>query len=309
MSLGLGNDELLSRFDSLVANGIITHHPSRVTEFEQKGFRFRYEVTNSLAGKKAAELAFIVPELREQSNSRPGTPPQTFGPGSDIGNAHPDLLVSTINDTHLVVMNKFPVFRPQLLLLTIDSFQRQHQPLSLADLQAAWTLLASTGNRFYVMFNGGFTAGASRHHKHLQVLPHPDAPGLDMSWWGLFPDREQAMPVSSVPFIHFLHRFSKPAVTALEVFDVYLRFLGDRRHVLALPDDQVEVPHNVVITKRWIVVIPRSKENIDGTTANSAGMMGSVWLNNEQQLEKWIAQGPSWVLSQLGLSAGELPTT
>lgn len=41
MSLNLGTEELLSRFDGLVANGIITHHPSQVTEFEDNGFRVR----------------------------------------------------------------------------------------------------------------------------------------------------------------------------------------------------------------------------------------------------------------------------
>lgn len=267
-------------------------------------------MTSSLAGKKAAELAFKIPELRQdQPDSRSASPLKTFGPGSDIGNAHPELLVSTINDTHLVVVNKFPVFRPQLLLLTVDSYQRQWQPLSLADLQAAWVLLTETGDRFYIIFNGGFTAGASRNHKHMQVLPHPEASGRDKSGWMLFPDLEPIAHTSSVPFVHFLYRFNDSAASAAEVFDIYQQFLSDCRRALAVPDDQIEVPHNTVITKRWIVVIPRSKENIDGTTANSAGMMGSVWLNNEAQLEKWLAQGPSWVLSQLGLPAAKLPST
>ena len=67
--------------------------------------------------------------------------PTSFGPGSDIANGHPDLLVQMPNDTHLLVINKFCIARPQLLLLTADSYRRRPKALSQADLAAAWTVL------------------------------------------------------------------------------------------------------------------------------------------------------------------------
>ncbi|EXJ93912.1 hypothetical protein A1O1_02305 [Capronia coronata CBS 617.96] len=307
MSLNLDHDHerLLSRFDSLVASGVVTYHPSRVTEIEDHGFKFRYEITESLAGKPAAELAIRAPELTPAQLS--ASRPQTFGSGSDIPNAHPDLLITTINDTHLLVVNKFAVFRPHLLLLTVDSYQRQHLPLSLVDLKAARTFLTNTQDRFYVIFNCGVNAGASRSHKHMQVLPHPDALPPTAQGWRLFPDYDPPLVSGSIPFVYFIRHFERSAVSGPELFDAYTHLLLKCRRVLNIPDDQVECPHNVVITTKWILTIPRSKENVDCTTANSAGMMGSVWLRNEKQLEKWMAQGPAWVLSQLGLPAEELP--
>ncbi|EXJ92175.1 hypothetical protein A1O3_00725 [Capronia epimyces CBS 606.96] len=305
MSRELDYDGLLSRFDSLVASGVVSHQVSRETEVEDNGVKFKYEITESLTGKPAAGQALASPKQAPTHNAV--SRPETFGPGSDIANVHPDLLITTIHDTHLLVVNKFSVFRPHLLLLTVDSYQRQPEPLSQADLEAAWKLLTETDGRFYVIFNCGLAAGASRSHKHMQAIPHPDALQPSACGWRLFPDYDPPLPPHSIPFVHFIHRFDNHVVSGPELFDVYLRLLGDCRRALTIPDEQAECPHNVVLTEKWIVTIPRSKENVGGTTANSAGMMGSVWLRDEQQLEQWKAQGPAWVLSQLG-SPNEKPS-
>lgn len=264
----------------------------------------RYEISESLAGKSAAELALQAPESHEAHDA--ASRPETFGPGSDIANAHPDLLITTINSTHLLVVNKFSVWRPQLLLLTVDSYQRQHLPLSQDDLRAAWTLLTQTDGQFYVFFNCGSKAGASRSHKHMQVVPHPDTLPATARKWRLFPDYDPPWSPHSIPFMHFIHRFEGPRVLETEISRVYRQHVSSCRRALKISDEQAACPHNAVLTKKWIVTIPRSRENVDGTTANSAGMMGSIWLRDEKQLEKWMAQGPAWVLSQLGLPTGGL---
>ena len=83
--------------------------------------------------------------------------------------------------------------------------------------------------------------------------------------------------------------------------------LAQTRDALSIPVDDSEsiCPHNVVLTKEWIMLIPRRSNDFEGVTANAACMVGSVWLMKEAQLDRWRALGPNKVLSQLGVPALE----
>ena len=65
------------------------------------------------------------------------------------------------------------------------------------------------------------------------------------------------------------------------------------------------MPHNVILTKDYIVLIPRrvaTTDGIEGHIINATGMMGLSWAQTEQQLEGWKKTGPAKVLSELGFS-------
>ena len=79
---------------------------------------------------------------------------------------------------HKLILNKYCVVRPQLVLHTID-FESQDEILNVDDFNAAWLALTSLGDKYMVIFNGGKDAGASLNHKHLQVLPRPGKGGLE----------------------------------------------------------------------------------------------------------------------------------
>lgn len=83
------------------------------------------------------------------------------------------LFVADAPPAHVVLLNKFPVMAGHLLLVTA-AYEAQSSLLTAADLDAAWAVLAGVdGLAFY---NSGRMAGASQHHKHLQVVPTPLAP-------------------------------------------------------------------------------------------------------------------------------------
>ena len=70
-------------------------------------------------------------------------------------------------------------------------------------------------------------------------------------------------------------------------------------------DEAEDFPHNVILTRDWTVLIPRTKatvEGLEGHVVNATGMMGLVWCGNEAQLEGWKKVGPEKVLAQLGLA-------
>lgn len=188
------------------------------------------------------------------------------------------------------------MFRPQLLLLTSDSYRRQWEPLEADDLAAACVVLdALREASLFVIYNCGMKGGASRQHKHLQVLPRPPR---------LFPDSEKDS--RAVPYRFFL-RHLDVELGSLEgqrkLFEIYKELLAEAKDSLGGSLDGDYIPHNVALAKEWLVVIPRRNADFEGITTNTPGIMGSVWLTSEEQLEQWKQSGPKRILAGLGVPA------
>lgn len=230
-----------------------------------------------------------------------------FGPGSDIANDHPDICITTVNGTHLLTFNKFPVFRTMLLLLTVDSYRRQHEPLALEDLDAGWTVIDNLKAEHYVFYNCTFLAGASRQHKHVQIVPAPGSSEEYAAGYRFFPDYEGPdVEAWEPPFIYFLHRFEKAKPDAAYLLAKYVELLQKARVALKLPADEEQVPHNFILTKRWMMIIPRRAKVSFELTANSAGMLGSMYIASQEQLDAWKEAGPANVVAGLGIARNEL---
>jgi ATP adenylyltransferase len=320
MPLNLSYEDICAKFDRLITNGIITYQPSKPILVTDNRMIVRPHHTNSLTSPLInLQFSFHLVETlktKPQAEDAPETAksslingvscqPISFGPGSDIANDHPDMCITTVNRTHYLVMNKFPVFRPMLLLLTVDSYRRQHEPLALDDMEAGWSAICGLKEEHYVFFNCGVLAGSSREHKHLQVVPAPGRhEGYDERFKWFPDDDEQTGP----GFVHYLQRFDELPGNRLEggnqLLEIYLRLLQQTREALDLSAD-VPCPHNFVLTRRWLVVIPRRAKEFHGITANSAGMMGSVYIWTQEQLDAWKRIGPMNVLRGLGLPKGE----
>ncbi|KAK7885373.1 hypothetical protein LTR67_010551 [Exophiala xenobiotica] len=294
------HEDILSAFDDLVARNIVLYGPETVVNLVDDDFqlsestvieteKFEFHICPALASKPSTVNAATEDGL--------GQLPK-YGPGSDLVDADPLLKVAEVSSTHLLVLNRFCVFRPQFLILTRDSFKRQTEILDVHDLSAAWTVLQNLEQDCFVMFNCGNEAGCSRLHKHMQVIPCSGG-------FTLFPDRDNNKV--KVPFTHFLRRIQnggklstvQGAISLVEVYQELLEaaFSGKKHsnnHAVQYH------PHNVVLTKRWLMVIPRTKAAVHGASANAAGMMGMVWVTSEHELQCWKEQGLSNVLGELG---------
>lgn len=201
-------------------------------------------------------------------------------------------MLANVNDTHLLVANLYCVFRPQLLLLTKDTYRRQYEPLDADDLGAAQAVLVSAKYLYYAMFNCCAMAGASREHKHMHILPLED----DSQPAGM-PSLEKR--IETFPFQSF--RSPVESSDPEELVRVYNTLFANTRKALGLSAGVV-CPHNVILTQEWLMLIPRQSNDFHGITSNGAGMIGSVWLQNEAQLKKWTQFGPKKVLSHLGVA-------
>jgi ATP adenylyltransferase/5',5'''-P-1,P-4-tetraphosphate phosphorylase II len=212
-----------------------------------------------------------------------------WGPGSDIFVPDERIIITQLNGTHDLALNAFCVDRPQLLALTRDCYKRQDQPLDYSDFEVALELMRRLP-AMYVIYNCSEAAGCSRMHKHMQGLRGPPHAFDALTTYG---------EAKRVPFQYFAHEFEQ-GFSASSMEEVYARFVGQCRRLLGLSEGDV-CPHNVVLWASWIIVIPRRRAFWEGTSANAAGMAGSVWVPGRELVDNWMRLGPANVLRELGI--------
>jgi ATP adenylyltransferase len=202
----------------------------------------------------------------------------------------PELVIDTLPTGHISVLNKFNVLRHHLLIVT-GTFEPQEALLTVADLDALVRCMAAgDGLGFY---NGGTVAGASQSHKHLQLVPLPLGKGpLPTPVDASIPDRlpvGEIAAVTAFPFQHALVAIDPSAVSRLaagELHQIYRRACSS----VGVVDESR--PYNMLMTRRWMLVVPRSREHWNGVSVNGLGFAGSLLVQNDDELERLRRTGP-----------------
>lgn len=187
-----------------------------------------------------------------------------------------------------------------MLLLTCDGYRRQYEPLDEADFTAVMSALNATKQDYVSFYNCGKDGGCSRLHKHMQLMPLP------ANSFASFLDTDSSE--INVPFRWFHQRFENQPPNPQEVLEVYTRLLSQATKAWEL-SDHIEntipgaaCPHNMILTKRWIIVLPRRKGAINKESgANSLGMLGIIAVATEQEIHNWQQLGLSKALRELGV--------
>jgi ATP adenylyltransferase len=221
-----------------------------------------------------------------------------------------DLFVSDINETHLALLNKFNVVKNHLLIIT-RHFEDQETLLTLKDFESLWICMAEyNGLGFY---NGGGVAGASQRHKHLQMVPLPLAPeGPSVPIQPLITKARFENNLGIIPGFPFLHVFvrlkdelvASPIDAAQTTFDLYSNMLS--KAGLEAPDDKVlktqSAPYCLLITRQWMLLVPRTSEFFESISINSLGFAGSLLVFNKEQMSLLKKEGPMKVLKSVAVS-------
>ncbi|KAF1944211.1 hypothetical protein EJ02DRAFT_103705 [Clathrospora elynae] len=278
----LSEEKLITTFDRLVSEGIIVYGPHESIKVEDEYYPIEFRICSALATKPhtvgASNPAF------NQSRK--------WGPGSDMFCPDERLIITQLNGTHDLALNLFCVDRPQLLLLALDSYKRQHESLDADDFAVMLEVLQRFPS-FYVIFNCGEKGGCSRVHKHLQGLLGPPH---------AFSRLIRKESKRQAPFHYFVHRFEKgfTGTSSSDILTVYAKFIDQSRKLMSI-DEKDTCPHNVVMWHDYIIMIPRRKASTEGASANAGGMMGSVWVTSQEHVDKWLKVGCANVLRELGV--------
>ncbi|OPB36245.1 phosphorylase superfamily protein [Trichoderma guizhouense] len=285
---------ILSKFDKLVNSGLVLYDENQETVQHVDGeLEFQFLLTSALVKKPV-----LGPPSSEKNTEVNGDKAD----GSDISTQ--GFEIGPIGNTHFVIANKFCYARPHLMLLTCDGYRRQYEPLDEAGLEAAQTVLLSMSQDFVVFYNCGQDGGCSRLHKHLQLIPKPPHSFAD------FLDNEaSSSSPPKVPFHWFYQRIDVATTDAKGLTEIYTNLLQQATAVgqgLAQHADSAPLgaacPHNFIMSKGWMIVIPRRRAGINKEAgANALGMLGVIAVATRAEIDNWIRLGLSESLRELGV--------
>jgi ATP adenylyltransferase len=276
-----------------LAHGALQPIRTEQVTVTDSGVRFLVRVVSSLARKA---------EDRERREARDHeVPPDPFLP------YEPELFVAQVSDTHLALLNRFNVIDHHLLIVT-RGFEHQESLLNAADFQALAACMAEYESLGF--YNAGVEAGASQTHKHLQLIPLPLAPeGPALPIEPLIhaaPPRQGIARVPGLALRHALARLDPAGIHpggARMLQDTYRRLL-DSVGLKGLPRDgetRQSGPYNLLLTRGWMLLVPRSRECVASISINALGFAGSLFVRDRTQLETVRRLGPLSLLRAVGL--------
>ncbi len=266
-----------------LASGHLVSIDTRFSVIEHEGMPFVVRVANNLQ-RKANDKQ----QHRTAPAFNPFLPPEA------------QLTVADVSDTHIAILNKFNVVEHHLLIIT-RNFEEQEALLTQSDFEALWRCMDEyEGLGFY---NGGEIAGASQRHKHLQLIPLPLAGSkLPLPVDALIEAGNAGPSICRLATLPFAHRFfsfadSPPHTTtagAALSHACYLEMLKETGiDTVVRGDGQFQsAPYNLLVTRRWMMLVPRSAEFCNGISINAMGFAGSLFVRSEQELESVQQTGP-----------------
>lgn len=283
---------ILERTRGALASGALHPIETRFDFLEQNGVRFLIRIAMNLRRKAEDKSTQACTQRAVRGQFNPFLAPER------------ELLVADISETHLALLNKFNVIDHHLLLIT-RAFEDQDCLLTETDFEALWVCMAEFDALGF--YNGGRVAGASQRHKHLQMIPLPMVPeGPDLPIAPLIDTLPSGGGITRLPSLSFPHAIApippgwlgEPVRAAERTHELYLELLieqgitpwncaGQLRH---------SNPYNLLITREWMLFVPRARERFGSVSVNALGFAGSFFVKDEQEKEAIGKAGPLTVL-------------
>jgi ATP adenylyltransferase len=262
--------------------GAIHVLPTTLEMIEQEGIPFQVRVRGSMGTKQ--------------------TVPSTVNPFLPYD---PDLFVAPISSTHIALLNKFNVVEHHLLIVT-RAFEDQRCQLTQKDCEAL--LIGLTEIDGLAFYNAGREAGASQSHKHLQLVPF-DATIAPLPMEPLFRFAQVDGMIGTVPGLPFRHAYASmdadwtnPDKNCGASFNACYRKL---LHAAGLSVDAtvgshtLTAPYNLLVTRKWMLLVPRSYECFEGISINALGFAGAFLVKDVEQLATLRQFGPMMALRRV----------
>ena len=270
---------LLKRTAHARGCGALQRLPTSMEVIEQDGIAFQVRMVESLAQDK------------KDTGSGAASEANPFLP------CDPDLFLGHLSPTHSAVLNKFNVTKHHLLLVT-RVFEDQRCQLTQRDCEAL--LIALTEIDGLAFYNAGREAGASQAHKHLQLVPLDAIGPLPIE--RLLRVAHVDGMIGMVPGLPFRHAYAPmdPDWTNPDKFSgaslhacyrALLRAAG--LSVDATPGSHATcAPYNLLVTRKWMLLVPRSEECFEGISINALGFGGALLVKDRSQLAALRRAGP-----------------
>ena len=279
---------LLERTAHARKQGAIFSIPTEPEVIYQSGVAFHVRVMTTLAMKALTTAA--------QPNDDPFLPYDH------------DLFVAELSPTHVALLNKFNVVDHHLVIVT-RSFEAQEALLTHEDFAALLICLSEIdGLAFY---NAGPVAGASQRHKHLQLIPLSAFPNSQLPIEPLLRSVKMTSATGTVPSLPYLHTCAPmnpawldpqedSASSLLACYHSLLRSVGLSAQSTT-ESSAPAAPYNLLVTRQWLLLVPRSQEFFEGISINALGFAGALLVKDAAQLAMLRKYGPMSALQRVAL--------
>ncbi|WP_027402364.1 ATP adenylyltransferase family protein [Aphanizomenon flos-aquae] len=249
-------------------SGALKSIPTEVEIFEQDGIKFVVRILENINRKKANQ------EKQNQKTAKTGKEFNPFLPYEEA------LFVADISPTHVCILNKFNVVDYHFLIIT-RTFEPQESLLTLEDFTAMWACLAEFAG--LVFYNGGKLAGASQPHKHLQIVPFAET---DIPISPLVKAAKLDNSLGTIPEFTFVHALTninlgESAEITFKKYHTLLQTLG----IKPLENNIQSGAYNLLMTREWMLIVPRKFEEFESISVNSLGFAGTLLVKNQQQVQ------------------------
>ncbi len=284
--------KLKAQHEYALSTGALQPIDTKVEHLSEEGIQFVVRILASLERKEKA--------LKQQNKAAPSNP---FLPYEK------DLYVTDISSTHLCLLNKFNVVDYHFLIIT-RQFEPQENWLTLPDFEALVCCLADVDGLAF--FNGGTVAGSSQPHKHLQVVPYtpslkafPTESVIDKACTARSEDVCTAEALGFCHAIAPLKPSSSQQISQSEKAHHYLRTYRTLLDTVGINTPQAEseqwkgeqtAAYNLLCTRHWMMIVPRTQEKYANISVNSLGFAGSLFVKNKESLDALKSVGPMTLL-------------
>lgn len=212
---------------------------------------------------------------------------------------------------HVLVLNKYNVLPNHALIVTTD-FQPQTDPLNERDFEVFWRSVDNV--RGFGFYNCGANAGPSQPHKHMQVVPLPLEDGTELPLLRVLDeqtsrhaDHGAPFTLPQFPFNHAVCRLPKHLCEAdsqmigRDLAEMYRRLLAAIHKSTGENEQELQTNghHNVLLSPRWMLVVPRTREGMDGLSGNGLVFAGVFFTKDQQLCNKLADIGPINFLTRI----------
>ena len=201
------------------------------------------------------------------------------------------LEIDKIGDHHQLILNKYPVQKGHILLIT-NNWKPQNGWLDINDWDAIKTVNNDTSGLWF--FNSGPLAGASQPHRHIQLLRRDirEIVCPRDKWFLNF----NKYKVNNKLFKNIIVRPFNFSDNINDIYRIYVELSMDIGLGNPLKDKIPKKPYNLLITNRWIALIKRANDKIFGFSVNALGFAGYLLVTEKSDTRYLKLNGPEILL-------------
>ncbi len=235
------------------------------------------------------ENDFIIRELDTSRFKKKNS----YGPNQNPFNPWDKILeVDKIGTNHQLILNKYPVQKGHILLIT-NTWRPQDGWLDINDWIAIQMVNEDTSGLWF--FNSSPIAGASQPHRHFQLLrrDHGEIICPREKWFLDFEnnnDQDSKLKKNTVVSkFNFLDN-------SINIYNLYLELSNKIGLGNPIDDEKPKFPYNILITNNWIAIIKRKYDHVHGFSVNGLGFAGYLLVTEKSNINYLKKYGPEKLL-------------